>query len=93
MVAIGGDAVVEEQEEEDDDTTYKGGDEGVEELFESGFAKDIAVGAEDGVESDPSGRDNDEAKPEVGVIESRRLKVESGKRLDDEFAEQEKRSP
>ena len=69
VVAVGGDVVVEQQEEEDDHGADEGGQEGVQQFLEACFAEHIAVGAEDGVEREPSGGDKEEAEPVVGVGE------------------------
>ena len=49
VVARRTDIVVDEQEKEDDDGADECGEGSVEELFETGFAEDVAIGALDGV--------------------------------------------
>ena len=68
VVARGSHVVVDEEEEEEHHGAYEGGEGGVEELFESGLAEDIAVGALNGVEGKPSERDDTESEPEIGII-------------------------
>ena len=69
VVLVGGYVVVDEQHEEDDDHADDGGYECLDELFETGLAEHVAVGALDGVEDEPSGRHDDQAEPEVGVVD------------------------
>lgn len=69
VAGVGGDVVVDEEEEEDDDDAHDCGEECVEEFFDAGFAQDVAVGALEGVECEPSEGYDDESEPEVGVVE------------------------
>ena len=92
VVAVGVDVVVDEQQEEDDDDADDGGEERVEKLGEACAPEDVAVGALDGVEGEPSGWHDDDAEPEVGVGEDAGGIAEAGV-LEGYLAEEEERRP